>query len=275
MKLIREGRMGPPKACKTGCVVGTYPKPMLVFVFDEEGLSVIPQRGTKVPAGYVEFDCLYEDIVRVKPDEVASYLTKDPKDLPKIMAVDFCDTIDKQMTLVTTPVVPNDVPFTKFAGMLNALAAHSFAGKDLPWKTVVLDPLTRFNDIVFSFVAMKAPDTIKDNRLSYPLVSAKIMQFVGVLTSLRAHVVCIMHVQADRDEKLGNVLETPMFFGGYRQKIQSQFTAFFYAVIEGGKPVVRTRNYSYARGIGATFPVGLPDPCPADFKSIYGTEITK
>lgn len=272
MKYIREARMGAPKSFKTGAVVGTYPKPLLVFVFDEEGLGVIPSSGVVTPAGYVKLDCCYEDIEFIKPSQINEYLLKDPSSLKKVTAVDFCDTIDKQITLTVAPVANRD-PFDKFATMLNAMVVHCNHGLPLPWRTVVLDPLTRFNDIVYLFVAAIAPDSLKDLRLSYPLVSGKIQQFVGVITALPAHIVVIMHVQSDRNEKTGEVMETPMFFGNYRQKIQSQFTSFFYATMEGGKPVVHTRNYSYAKGIGATFPVGLPDPCAPDFASIYGKEL--
>lgn len=274
MKYIREGRMGAPKSFKTGAVVGTYPKPLLVFMFDEEGLSVIPSRGVVPPPSYISIDSVWEDIKFVRPEDIPGMLLTPAEQLPRITAVDFCDTQEKVLTSSVAPIA-NRGPFDRFATMLNTLATHSFKGNPLPWKTVVLDPLTRFNDIVFAFVAACASDLMKDNRLSYPLVSAKIQQFVGVFTSLKAHVVCIMHVQSDKDEKLGNILETPMFYGSYRQKISSQFTSFFYACIEGGKPVVHTRNYNYARGVGATFPAGLPDPCAADFKSIYGKEISQ
>jgi hypothetical protein len=274
IKYIREGRMGPPKAFKTGAVVGTYPKPLLVFVFDEEGLSVIPQRGVKAPASYLPLDCCYEDIEFIKPTQIVEYLKKKPEELRKITAVDFCDTVDKRMTQDIT-VVADRAPFDTFATMLNSMVTNVRMGVPLPWKTIVFDPLTRFNDIVYMFVAaLGGPELTKDLRLSYPHVSGKIQQFVGVITALPAHVVVIMHVQADVT-KLGQIIETPMFFGNYRQKINSQFTSFFYAVMEGGKPMIRTKDYGYARGIGATFPAGLPDPCQPDFTSIYGRELTK
>ena len=273
MKYIREGRMGPPFSFKTGAVVGTYPKPMLVFLFDEEGLSVIPSRNVPSVPGNIPLDCVYEDITRIKPSEIGDYLLKEPP--TKITAVDFCDTIDKQMTTDLVPV-KNRAPFDSFATMLNKIVTHDNQGKPLPWKTIVLDPLTRFNDIAWMFVCAVAPtDFLKDNRTSFPLVSNKIQQFIGVITALHAHVVIIMHVQADKDEKLGSVMETPMFFGSYRQKIHSQFTGMFYAVKENGRPVIRTRNYNYAKGIGARFPADVPDPCQPDFNSIYGKENVK
>ena len=128
MKYIREGRMGPPFSFKTGAVVGTYPKPMLVFLFDEEGLSVIPSRNVPSVPGNIPLDCVYEDITRIKPSEIGDYLLKEPP--TKITAVDFCDTIDKQMTTDLVPV-KNRAPFDSFATMLNKIVTHDNQGQAL------------------------------------------------------------------------------------------------------------------------------------------------
>src|SRR6266576_6273881 len=71
-KYIREGRMGPPFSYKTGAVVETYPKPMLVLEFDPSGLDVVKQ-----------------PIERIEYTKLSEYCKKEQSALPPVLAIEF------------------------------------------------------------------------------------------------------------------------------------------------------------------------------------------
>jgi len=75
-KLIRELRMGPPKQFKTGAVVGTYPKPLLLCQFDRGGVDIVPPRAFVADKDSIPMDVCYEDIVFEKPGDMAKVLAK-------------------------------------------------------------------------------------------------------------------------------------------------------------------------------------------------------
>src|ERR1700723_1983259 len=100
-KLIRECRMGKPKTTKTGCVVGTYPKPLCYFGFDRDGISIIPPKSYVPVAGSIPFDCNYEDITFEKVGSAAQVLLNPPKS--KITCLDYTNEFPLEITLDYSP----------------------------------------------------------------------------------------------------------------------------------------------------------------------------
>lgn len=274
MKLIREGRMGPPKSFKTGAVVGTYPKPMLVLSFDEGGLDVIPSKTMPRNNDLVQFDCVAEDIVWIKPTEITTALAKPESEQPKITAIDFCDSRVKQTDLAFK-VTGNSEPYSMVMSVINALvtADGRTTRSSLPWKTIVFDPVTGFSDIVLLLIAANQPNSLADARQWASMIGSKVQQVVGVLTSLPAHIVILMHSQYEKNELMGSIVELPSIYSGYRDKIGAYLSQFLYATKTAGKPVVWTTDQMFVRGIGCRWPQGLPPICAPDFRSIYGKEL--
>lgn len=255
-------------------VVGTYPKPMLVFMFDEGGLDSIPSKTLTLPPDYIRFDCVAEDIVWIKPEEIDKFLAVPTASLPKITAIDFNDTRIKQMDL-TFKAIGNSEPMSKFMTVLNKLvtADGRTLRSELPWKTIVLDPVTGFSDIVLAHIAAFNSEALKDARQWASQIGDKVKQMVGVVTSLQAHVVIILHTQLDKNELTGTIIELPAIYGSYREKMGGGLSQLFYATKVNGKPVIYTTDQMFVRGIGARWPLGLKPIHEPDFKSIYGKEL--
>ena len=274
MKMIRELRMGLPKSFKTGATVGSYPKPMFVFSFDEEGLSVIPSKRVTLDSNQIKMDCCLEDIVWIKPEEVNTYCDKPESEQPKIVAIDFCDTKVRQLLCELKPT-GDTAPFAKVMTALNALITKngSEARTSLPWKTVVFDNLTAFGEFAQLMVAGLNLEMAKDMRLLAPLVGGKVAQLVGVLTSLPTHVVVLAHTFLDKDEKAGVITELPIILSRYRDKVGAGFSQYLYATKKLGRPILWTTDQMFVRGIGCRWPANLAAEIQPDFMSIYGKEL--
>src|SRR5438093_4057320 len=132
MKLIRELRMGPPKTWKTGSVVTSYPKPMLVFEGDEGGLDVV-QQSIEWIAPSTDTTNTLEQYCVVKREELRpiTAIQFNVKDIPRL------DDLWK----------PTGDPksFVNFNKTVNNLFL-----KGCPWKTVVIDPVTVVQDMVLA-----------------------------------------------------------------------------------------------------------------------------
>src|ERR1039458_9282176 len=147
MKNIRELRMGPPKTYKTGSVVETYPKPMLVFQGDEGGLDVVRQ-----PISW----CL--SATDTTNDLEKLWCTIPRESLPSILAVQFNNKPSRSLDDLWKPA--GDVKtFTNFNKTANALFL-----KSCPWKTVVFDPVTVIQDLVLCSFAGTNPAKMEDAR---------------------------------------------------------------------------------------------------------------
>ena len=157
MKLIREGRFGSPKQYKTGAVVSTYPKPLLVINFDEAGLDVIK-----------------DPVLYIKPTEIERYAKMKVEELPPIIAIDFCDIQRKELT-VTYQATASSTAFEVFVQFTNA-----FIKLPCPWKTVVVDSITGLTDQILSHIAKTNFAAMADARKWAGNVGLKMGQIVGV-----------------------------------------------------------------------------------------------
>lgn len=264
--------MGLHKQFKTGAVVGSYPKPMLVLMLDEGGLDVVPPRSATIPPDLIKMDCVEEDITWIKPEETLSYANKKPEELSKVTAIDFYETSQRFMSCDLREA-GTTAPFSKLMDVMNALSTVNSKCDSLVWKTILFDNLTAFGDYGVLMVRALNPDSEKDMRAFAPFVGGKVEQLVRLLTSLKAHVVVLVHTTMDKDEKVGVITENPMIMSKYRNKVGKDFSSVFYATKENGKPVLWTTDQMFVRGIGGRWPVGLPPKVAPDFKSIYGKEL--
>jgi hypothetical protein len=269
MKLIREARMGPPKSFKTGAVVGTYPTPMLYFGFDRGGLDVIPSRKSleTLPEGLIRSNVAYEDIEFVTPGKLASI---DIANLKPVTALQYYEGIPLALTLDTRPTVAQ-MPFLNFVNDYNLLSGRT----ELPWKTVVIDSLTGFTDIILNWIAATNSKMFEDARQWASVAGGKVRQMVLSSTSLPCHVVCLLHMFIDKNEQTGEIRALPNLYSqSLRDDFFGMFSQCFYADQKmNGTPVLYVSNKYPVTGIGPRWPIGLPQEVRPDFQSIYGKEL--
>lgn len=250
-KLIREIRFGMPKQWKTGAVVSTYPRPLLALVFEEGGLDVVQ-----------------EPIVYIKPSELAEMLTRSVDKIPPIVAIDFCDE-SKQVLTGMYAATGNREGFESVIMVINLLVQ----AKTMPFKTIVLDSITQMSEVILRHIAATQAAAMADARKWAGNIGLKIAQIMGVLNSVNAHVVYIMHAEMQQNEQTNEISVLPLVHSKLRNKIGALVSQFLYACKEGGKPVVYTTDKGFIKGIGCRWPANLPPVCGATFKDIYGKEL--
>lgn len=256
-RYIREGRMGPPLTYKTGAVVESYPKPMLVFEFDRGGLDIVKQ-----PI----IEC--EVSLDIGARNLIEYCKTPREKLPPIIAVDFSKTKIKELS--TQYIKSDSTPLTLFADSLNAVVTNG-----CPWKTIVVDPVTGLTDAIVSHIGSQQPKAMDDARRWAHMAGEKVSQTIGVVQGLPCHTVFIMHSTEDKNELTAEIKTLPMIPSAIRERIQGLFSQFFYAVLEKGqppKPFVLTQPEAFVKAIGARWPNNLPAKCGATFQEIYGSE---
>jgi hypothetical protein len=273
MKFIREVRMGPPKSYKTGAVAGTYPKPMLYLGFDRGGIDVIPPKSMVIPPGLVVPDVRYEEVEKIKPGIIGTWLAKPESEQPKILAVEYAQSDVMSMSLDMAPI-KNQKPLQDFVNDYNAIAGFINSGKPFPWKTVMLDSITGYEDAIMSYISSFNPSAFSDARQWAAQVGGKVRQTILTLTTWPCHIVVLMHSIVDKNELTGVVKEGPNVFSpGLRADIFGLFSQAFYATKTSmNVPVVWTDTKMYVSGIGSRWPIGLPPECAPDFKTLYGKE---
>jgi hypothetical protein len=242
---------------KTGAVVETYPKPMLVLEFDRGGLDIVKQ-----PIIECEVD------MQIGAANVHKFCKMTQKDLPPIVAVDFSKVARKDLSLDYAKGDSN--PLTLFADSVNALVTSG-----CPWKTVVIDPVTGLTNAVIGHISMTQPKAMDDARRWAHMAGEKVQQTIAVVQGLPCHTVFIMHSTEDKNELTQEIKTLPMIPSALRERIQGLFSQFFYQVLEKGnppKPYVLTQPEAFVKAIGARYPNNLPAKCGATFQEIYGSE---
>jgi hypothetical protein len=165
------------------------------------------------------------------------------------------------------------------------LVCHKvMAMNPLPYKTVVLDPVTTLVDIVLQHVSAFDNNALNSALRWAPMAGGKVYQIITYLQSLQCNVVTILHSAVDKifitrgtgkdaTEEVIDVLEQPLIpSGAVREKIGGLFSQFLYAFISNGQPKVRTQPFGYIKGIGCRWPHGLPAVVDPLFDNIYGSE---
>lgn len=266
MKNIREIRMGPPKVWKTGAVVSSYPKPMLVLEGDEGGLDVIES----------SIDWILPSTDLTNPLEARCAVPREK--LPPITAVQFNVKATPRLDDLWKPA--GDVKsFNDFNKTVNNLFL-----KGCPWKTVVVDPVTVIQEMVLASFAQTNSSKMEDARKWAGAVGEKTKRIMATLFTLPCHVVIIMHTAKNKvvDQKTNEVIsetQEPVIYGKIRDFIGSLPSQFFYqdSMLVAGKN--ETHIYTAAdgkvKGIGARWPANLATKLLPTFDAIYGSSVLK
>lgn len=246
--------MGPAKSYKTGAVVSSYPKPMLVLEGDIGGLDVI-----KDPIVWVNDLPGLE--AAAKQERAA---------LPPITAYQFARGGGAALNDVYS-VTPDTTSFPAFNKVGNLLLQRC------PWKTVVIDPITALSNIVLAHHAATQAGNMADPRKWASLVGGKVFQTISILTNLPCHVVFIFHSEIDKNELTSEVRVMPTMYARFRDQVGSILSQFFYQVIEGGKPTIYTQPFGTVQGVGARWPADLATKtkCGVLFNDLYGSAVAK
>ena len=269
MKLIRELRWGPPKSFKTGATVGTYPKPLLYLGFDVGGLDVIPSKIQPKTDGAIPFDISYEDITFCEPGKLGDWLVKPEQ--PKVLAVDYTTKRIRDLSLEYMPSKSQEA-LQLFQGPLGDY--NKLCNKpSLPWKTIVLDCITGYMEVVLSHFSSLNPGRMADARDWAFQVGQMVKRVMTSMTMLPAHVVVLMHDELDKNDLSMQVNIQPYVFGREVRAIAGGlFSQYFHAQKNNGKPVILTSDQAFCRGVGSRWPILTGETQP-DFKSIYGKEL--
>lgn len=247
-KFIREGRMGPPLSWKTGAVVGTYPRPLLVFEFDIGGLDVIK-----------------DPVLRIQPSELSKYCKTPQAELPPLMALDFAVLNKRPFDLNVKTY--DSMPALNFLDCVNMLIQQG-----CPWKTVVVDQLTGLASAFIGYIGITNSAAMNDARQWASQVGVLTERAIMCIQGLQAHTVFIMHVETDKNEITGEILTEPMIPSKFRQRAATAFSQFFYAAIEGGKPIVYAQPTGFVKSVGMRRPEASPAKMGATFSDIYGKD---
>ena len=272
-KLIRELRWGPPKSFKTGAVVGTYPKPLLYFGFDVDGLSVIPAKAALKNEQLVQFDCCYEDIVFCEPGKLGEWVKKPAAEQPKILCVDYTKIRPQVLTLEYSPLKSQEA-LQKFqdpmTGDFNKLCGKT----ELPWKTIVLDGVTGYMEVVMSHFSSLNANRMADARDWAFQIGQMVKRLMCSMTMMPCHTVILMHDEMEKNELSQQISVIPSVYGKELKNITGGlFSQYFYSMkSQSGKPVVLMNDKMFVRGVGGRWPVLQGEVAP-DFKSIYGKEL--
>lgn len=272
--------MGKPKQFKTGAVVGTYPKPLLLFQFDREGVSIIPPRSYIPQNGDIQMDSVYEDIVFEKTGTMDKILAKPEQ--PKITVLDYTNDMMMDLSLEYAPQKSQEAA-NKFqapgTGDYNKLTAWVRANqaKPFPWRTIVFDSMTGYAEIIKSHLSQYNPNAMADARQWAYMVGEKTRQLCISATGMPCHVVFMFHTSSpEKTEETSQIDELPSAYGkGFRDIVGGLFSQYFYATKTNGKPVIKNADHMFVKGIGSRWPAGLPKESAPDFNSIYGKELTK
>lgn len=244
-KLIREARFGPPKTWKTGAVVTTYPRPLLCLQFDNDGLSVVPDK--------IRF---------LTVEELAEECKKPTADLAPITAVDFSKFSDCQLTDTYVPIADAE-PFRNTIKAINLLKANC------PFETVVLDNITSLSDLIWMHQAKTNPGVISDPRKWAGNIGMKVKQIIGFIHSFDCHSVCIMHSELEKNDDTKAIREMPYVHSKVREIMGGLFSQFFYTENVNGKPRLRTTNTGFVTTNGVRWPANLAPSIAPTFNDIY------
>lgn len=272
MKLIRELCWGPPKSFKTGHLL-TFPKPMLVFLFDVDGLSILPSKNMPRDNALIQFDCVYEDVVYCAPGKLKEWVNKPMEQQPKVLCVDYTKVRPSKLNLEYLPLKSQE-GLQLFQDPVNG-DFNQIAGRTiLPWKTVGWDGVTGYMETVLSHFSSMNPNRMADARDWAFRVGQMVKAVMVCMTMLPCHVVVLMHDELDKNELNGQVNIIPSVYGKELKNISGGlFSQYFYAKKNSmGKPVILSNDAMFLKGLGGRWPILNGETSP-EFNSIYGKEI--
>lgn len=257
IKYIREARFGPPKCFKTGSVLMSYPTPMLVFMFDSEGESILPNGA----------------YVKMTPAELLTWISNPEslKSVPNRLIVSFTHIPTEDMVETYMPV-KDGVTFVNIMRIVNYITKMN----GFPFKLIVLDSTTALNKAIESHMAATNPSYLADPRKWAPAISMKVLEVVQRLHTIKCHNVVIMHdATPEINDVTKAIVNEPAIYASLRQQVSGYFSQFFYQCMENGVPTLFTKDQAYVKKIGARWPANLPEKIPMPtYKAVYETDYT-
>lgn len=253
-KYIREGRFGRPKSFKTGAVVGTYPRPLLVIEYDPGGWEVVTS-----------------PVVTIVEKDLAAICAKKSEELPPITGIDLAALCQADLKMDFVPT-RDSAPLQATINIINELKKHC------PFKTVVLDPITGLSEAILSHISATSQASLADPRKWASMAGSKVKQVISTLNTLPCHTVVLFHDELDKNEITGEVNSLPAMHSKIRGIVGAVFSQWLYSTkdIIGGvvQPVVYTTDQPLknVKGIGCRWPANLPPICKPTFMDIYGKE---
>lgn len=264
-KLIRELRMGKPMTYKTGAVIGSYPLPMLVLSGDPHGTTIIPALAPPITSPF-KMQVTTNDVQFISHMDLISMTATAPT--KKVTVYSFSQGGSPALSDLYQPS-PDALSYSQFNQVGNALL------KRCPWKTVIIDPITELQNIIFSHLAATNAGQLSTPMKWAPSIGMKVCNTLSTFHRLPAHLVAIFHTSSpDKDETTSQIEISPVLYSSKaRDTVGGLFAQVFASDIIGGKPIILTRPQGFYKGIGCKWPHGLPDVCGADFDSIYGNAV--
>lgn len=247
-KYIHEARFGAPKCYKTGSVLATYPKPLLLFNFDKGGPEIEP---SIKPEHYVTTLSQFKEAIKAPPPILVYDLS-------------FRATLDMDTAYAPTKEKEG---FEDLVIAINYLRSL----KPLPFKTAVLDSITELSESIYRHISALQPGKLEDARKWAGGIGMKVQQVIDYINQFPMNTVCIFHTEVSQDETTKKISEQPMVYSKFRDWTGGKFSQFFYQMTFGGKPILRTKDFDMVRGIGCRWPK-LPDMVDPTFEAIYGKE---
>jgi hypothetical protein len=240
---------------------------MLVFLFDSNGLTIIPSKKLPPTQGYIPLDIVFDDIKEITFNDLPTYCKKKPEELPKVTYIDFDKLNKKEMTFEFSPFGASTA-YQTFVDAVNFLVHLG-----CPWKTYVLDSTTSLIECMKSSMKLTNAKSLEDGRKWSPAAGDKCCQHIGVLNRLNCHCVYIAHSTVKEDEKTSDVSVVPLGPAAFAVKAPALVDNYLYQTMESGSAQVWTRPFANVKAIGCRWPSGLGVKIGADFKSIYGSEV--
>jgi hypothetical protein len=244
MKYIREARFGAPKCYKTGAILATYPKPMLVLMYDSGGHEI----EKTIPM----------DVVRTLPVEIKAPIT--------VLDLSFKATDD--LSTDYTPAKDKDV-FDFTVKTINQLRKLT----PFPFKTVVVDPVTELSNAIWRHQAVANSSALADPRKWAGNIGMKVQQIIDYIHSLPCNTVHIFHEEVNKDENTKQISRQPMVYSNFRNFVGGKFTQFFHQYTNGRDTKLHVKSFDIVEGIGCRWPdFGQSETCGVNFQDIYGKE---
>lgn len=245
--------VGPPKVGKT-VSAATFPKPML----------------------FIDYDNGFKSVWNAK-DKSGKLVVSDPDDITvlKFYNTEFHDLVFKTSDAGKGVVAEYHAEALQKVEKLNTVLKQlhkdsTYEGKG-PFQTVVIDSLTAMF-LVWKSMIMQINKVVHLRMQDYgTLEEILYMQFIPSLYAIAEkipYVVCIDHVQIDKDELVGRVLEFPVGPSKNQGKnLPRAFDEVFLQEMTNDGPVWNTKDKGLFKGAGSRshFPALIK---PATFNSL-------
>lgn len=189
--------------------------------------------------------------------------------LKPITVLDLSFKASTNMETAYSPAKDEDV----FAQTVNTINLLRGTGAKLPFKTILVDPVTELSDAIWRHQAVLNTAALSDARKWAGNIGMKVGQVIGYVNALPTNTVFVFHTETNTDEETKKVTEQPMVYSKLRNYLGGLFSQFFYQHDWVGKPTLRTKSFDLVQGIGARWPANLPEFIePPTFDKIYGKE---